>query len=227
MNRLALRQASRSALDDVQKPYLWADDELDRWGNNAAREVCIRARLLKDDALSQPGICSVDVAAGQALVKFDSSILAVRAGTYAGAGNRLWAVSSDDMDKLHPGWEATTDEQGPPCIMVMDLAQKTLRLWPTPNANFTLQLRVWRMPHGKELMQADSDTPVVALPDPESLVHWVCFEAYMKKDSETFDKDAAGDHLALFEKRFGPRPTFHDMMRWADTPPRVRRAVMF
>jgi hypothetical protein len=227
MNLAALRAASRDTLDDTAKPYLWDDEALDRWANNAVREVCLRARLLKDDALSNPGTCCVEVTAGQALVPFDPDILAVRSGAIARHGGKLHAVSSDDMDKIRRGWDATDAVTGPPCFMVMDLSQKRLRLYPAPDADVTLNLRVWRMPNKAERMLVDSHEPMVHLPDPESLVHWVAFEAYMQKDAETYDQDLAASHMALFEKRFGERPTFHDMMRWADTPPRVRHVVMF
>jgi len=74
---------------------------------------------------------------------------------------------------------------------------------------------------------ADSDEPVIALPDPEELCHWAAYECYMVKDAETLDAAAAATELALFEQRFGSRPSLHDMARWADSPPRVRHAHLF
>lgn len=210
-------------LDDAAKPYLWPDDELTRYLNNAVREAAIRARLLHDDADSRPVICriQIDPAAG-GRVRFHESILAIRSGSLEGAAHKLHAMASYDMDKREPGWDVGRDEHGTPHYIVMDLAQKTLLLWPRPDAPAVLRLRVWRIPHGTELMKCDGDTPALILPDPEELRHWAAHEAYLKKDPEAFNPNASNTHLAIFEQRFGARPSLHEMARWADAPPRVR-----
>lgn len=227
MNLGDLRAVVREMLDDQSEPYLWSDETLNRYLNNAVREACIRARLLKDDADSMPSLCQYPVTAGQPIIKLKREILVVRTGMLDGSCHKLWALTGESMDRHCPTWQSTTQQPGTPQYMVMDLAQKTLRLYPTADVSGLLRIRAWRMPLDKELMATDAAEPVIALPDPEEFKHWVAHEAYLKKDSETFDATRSSTHLALFEQRFGSRPTLHDMARWADSPARVRHAVTF
>jgi len=226
MNLSELRNATRTMVNDQAEPYRWPDEDIDRRLNNAVREACIRARLLKDDADSLPKLCSIDYTAGQKTVTYASEILVVRNGAIYCMVDKLWALSAESMDKVAPGWDSTL-QPSVPTYLVVDLSQKRLRLVPTPDTAGTLKLRVWRMPLDSELMVDDSDEPVIALPDPEELCHWAAYECYMVKDAETLDSAAAATELALFEQRFGSRPSLHDMARWADSPPRVRHAHLF
>lgn len=225
MNLGELRASLREMLGDDTPRYLWSNDTLDRFLNNAVREVCIRARLLKDDADSLPKLCLLNFDGGQTRIKHAPEILVVRSGTIDGQCHKLWALTAESLDRREPGWDAS-GETGTPRYVVMDLAQKTLRLFPTPDVAGVLRLRVWRVPLATELM-TEKKEPVVVLPDPEELRHWAAHEAYLVKDSETFDPSRSVEHLALFEQRFGSRPTLHEMARWADSPPRVRYARMF
>ena len=227
MKLAQLRDAARQMLSDEAEPYLWSNDTLDRFANNAVREACIRARLLKDDADSLPALCQLDVTAGEPLLHLRSQILVVRSGMLVGSTHKLCALTAESMDRYQPNWDADTQTASTPTVIIMDLAQKTLRLWPTPDAAGTLRLRVWRAPLPKELMTCDQPEPVIKLPDTEELKHWMGHEAYLMNNLETYNAQSAANHLALFEERFGARPSLHEMARWADSPPRVRYAHMF
>lgn len=226
-----LLAALREMLDDETKPYLWSDASLVRKLDNAVREACLRARLLKDDETSCPELCKLNVTAGDPIVRYAPEILVVRHGRLASCNRKLWAFTAESMDRFDPCWQdvATSTSTGTPRFMVMDLAQHTLRLNRVPDADDTLYLRAWRVPRECErLSLKDLDKePAVVLPDPEELCHWAAHEAYMNQDADTQDKQAASDHLALFTQRFGSRPSLHDMARWADSPPRLRLAVMY
>lgn len=227
MNLGELCAATRTMLDDLVEPYLWPTADIQRRLNNAVREACLRARLLRVNADTNPKRCMVSVAAGSKLIHFDPTILVVRGATVASAAQPLRLASTDDMDAMEPGWDAGRACSGNPRVAVMDIAQKTLQLWPTPAANITLRLRVWCVPAKHEQMHVRDDEPAVALPDAEELCHWAAHECYMVRDAETFDPQAAAEHLQVFTARFGERPSLHEMARWADTPPRVRLAHMF
>jgi hypothetical protein len=230
MNTAELLAALREKLDDETAPHLWPDKTLVRYLNNAVREACLRARLLKDDETSCAALCRLPVVVGQAYVKYPAEILVVRDGRLAsGSCEKLWALTAESMDRHRPGWQSTANSPSTPEVMVTDLAQKTLRLVPTPAVDDTLYLRVWRVPREQERLSLERKErePLIQIPDPEELCHWAAYEAYMKHDSDNEDKSAAADHLKLFESRFGQRPTLHEMARWADSPPRIRYAGMF
>lgn len=227
MNLGEMRKASRVLLNDEAEPPLYEDATLDRWWNNAVREACIRARLLKDDADTLPALCLLDVVAGESLIRLKPEVLVVRLGMLVGSFHKLWALTAESMDRYRPNWDSDTRQHATPQVIIMDLAQKSIRLWPTPEAAGILRLRVLRMPLKKELMTKLDDEPVIRIADIEELKHWVAHEAYLVKDAEVYNPGAAAQHLALFEQRFGVRPSLHQMARWADSPPRVRYATMF
>lgn len=222
-----LRAVVRDVLNDKVEPFLWSDDTLNRYLNNAVREACIRARLLKDDALTNPALCQISVAAGQPMVKLRPEILVPRSGQMSNCIEKLWAVTSESMDRREPAWDSTYASPGEPKFMVMDLARGWIRLYPTPVCAGTLNLRVWRRVLDKELMIKEDDEPVINIPDVEELKHWALYEAYLMKDGESPDEERADNHLQIFESRFGSRPSLHEMARWADSPPRIRHTTMF
>jgi hypothetical protein len=227
VNLVELRAATRTLINDQAPPYRWPDVDIDRRLNNAVREACIRARLVKDNADSRPDLCSIAYTAGQRTVAYAKEILVVRNGSIVGQCHKLWAVTADSMDLIWPEWDSTSMQPATPKFMVMDLSQKTIRLSPTPAIDGVLNLRVWRMPTANDLMTADESVPLIAIPDPEELCHWAAAECYQVKDSEVLDASAAANELSLFEQRFGPRPSLEEMARWADSPPRIRHAHMF
>ncbi len=222
-----LLSATRSTLDDTVQPYLWGDDELTRWMNNAVREVCIRGRMLKVDAVSDPKRCLLPLQAGVASISLDASILVPGSGMLTGQDKKLHAVTAASMDKINDAWDNGNQTPATPEYMIMDLAQKSIRLHPVPDVAYELRLRCWRVPVELEEMETSQDEPIIHLSNAEDLKHWACYEAYLKQGSETYDTAKAETQLAIFESRFGSRPTFHDMARWADSPPRVRRAHMY
>ncbi|MGH8117638.1 MAG: hypothetical protein ACREP0_05140 [Rhodanobacteraceae bacterium] len=157
MNTRELLAALREMLDDTTQPYLWPDESLVRRLNNAVREACLRARLLKDDETSCPNLCRLQVRAGDPYVRYAPQILVVRRGRLRGAHrNKLWALTAESMDRYRPDWQDWGATPAHPAFMVMDLTQKTLRLVPTPAADDTLYLRAWRMPRPQEQLSLRS-----------------------------------------------------------------------
>ncbi|MGC1549381.1 MAG: hypothetical protein WA777_12700 [Rhodanobacter sp.] len=231
-----LLQSLRQMLSDEVEPYQWSTLELTRYLNNAVREACLRARLMRTDADNEPSVCAYDVVAPatpptsmpqSGRIRLHASIIAIRSAAMLTAPYKLRLVSSDDMDRMEMGWDTVRLEIGQPRYLIVDLAQKVVQLWPLPMAADTLRLRLWRGPLDTELMREPGDKSIINQPDAEELKHWAAHEAYLKKDGENFDENRSNNHLALFEQRFGARPSLHEMRRWADTPPRERFARMF
>lgn len=210
--------ATREALDDTTPPFLYGDEELIRYLNNAVNEVAIRTRCLMDDSGAAARIATVP---DQARYDVAPEVLVVRAAHITGRKNPLIRTTAAQLDRLHPGWSHepdTTLTQRAPEYVLFDPQQRTLILYPAPREAGTLYLRVWRLPYETERMEAPDDEPAVVLPDPESLKHWALHEAYLKKDSELYDPQRAGQHEEIFERRFGTRPTAHDLLLWSTQP---------
>lgn len=215
--------AVREMLGDQAEPPRWSDETLTRYLNNAVREVCIRARLLKADAVSHPDLFVVTLVADTARYALDAKVLALQRAILVDATTPLELVTAHTMDRLVEGWDNGSPETGTPAYGVMDLEQKSLTLYPTPDAATTLRLRGWRLPLDTELMEVDDDEPVVLIPDEENLKHWVGYEALQHRDMEEADRARSDYHLTVFTSVFGGRPDFHEMARWADSPPTPAR----
>lgn len=208
--------ASRELIDDAAGFQHNTNEKLVRLANNAVREAALRTRTLQDD--SSPA-CSITLVVGQARYVLDPKILVVRAAFVPNRSEPLVLTKASVLDKCAPGWAHQAQQPGVPRYAIFDVAQKTITLHPPPNDVGTMRLRVWRLPFLAEEFHVDDiedgAEPVIVLPDPESLKHWIAFEIYNEKDSELYDVDRAKYHYGIFEEIFGPRPNNHDLELWS------------
>lgn len=214
MELSALLQVTRELLDDAGGFVHSSDDKLVRLLNNAVREAALRTRALQDDTSDA---CRVELVVGQARYTLDPKILVVRAAHVPNRKQPLVLTKASRLDCLVPGWSHQTQQNATPKYAVFDTEQKVMVLHPPPAEVGTMHLRVWRLPfESEEFEPADTDSePVLLLPDPESLKHWVGYEVYNEKDSELYDSDRAKYHYGIFEATFGKRPTNHELQLWS------------
>ena len=214
----------RVALDDTIEPYLYANEFLLGSLNSGYIEVALRTRCLQADT---GRACTVAVVAGTAAYALAPEILVVRAAHIDGQRDQLTRTTAAQLDKLEPGWcSSGYARQGRPEYIVFDAAQKMATLYPVPEEDTTLRLRVWRLPSEAEQIERLSDESPIQLPDPLVMKHWVLHEAYLVKDSELYDPERAATHLSQFEDRFGPRPTIQQLQLWSTSPAGRRMKVM-
>lgn len=229
MNLENLILLCRRDLDDIAQPYLYTDEELTGWLNQAVLEATIRARLLKDDAKTNPDLCKVPVVAGIADITLDPAIFVVRHAFIEGARDPLFRVTARNLDRLERGWDQRDPDEcaGDPKYLVMDVSQRLARLYPPPAEAGELHMRVWRKPMDSELLETPQDEPCIAISDHTDLKDWALRCAYLVKDSELYDDKRAAMHEGIFEARFGPRPDEHALQRWLDNPPSEPRGHFF
>ncbi len=215
-----LSTAFRARAFDTKAPYLWSDDEVAEFAEDAENEAAERARLIRDSMT--PAICQVAVVAGAASYMLDARILSVDrakldsqsvpltlSSTTAmdlgqGARPRDWRASNSNwVGGIGGGWEG---RQGTPTIAVLDAegAGWKLTLSPTPTQADTLRLQVFRLP--LEPLSSDTDNvPEIPARLHIRLVDWMMFRAYSKQDAEAADAATAAKHEAAFTAAFGPR----------------------
>jgi len=184
-------------LDDAKDPFLWSDDELTGYFNDAQDEACRRARLLVDS--STAAICSIAITANNALYALDPRVIFVRRAKVASRTKLLGFASYLDMDEHCAGWE---DRTGTIEAVITDFETGTLRTYRTPTADDTLKLTVVRT--ALEPMAAGED-PEIAPRFHRSLIEWACYRAYNKHDVDALDPKKAERALAEFEREFGPK----------------------
>ena len=191
----------RNELDDATQPYLWSDQELIEYFADGENEAARRARLLIDS--STAAICTITVIAGTAEYPLDSRVLFIRRALLD--GDKIHRASYRDLDANISKWQT---QQGVISHFVTDLNTNKLRVYPIPLVAGTLNMTVVRLPLAD--MNAPDDEPELKLHYQRSLRFWAMYRAYMKQDTETFNKGRAEDALALFEQEFGKKSSAQD-----------------
>lgn len=188
----------RQEADDRVQPYLWSDDELIEYANDAQDEACRRARLLVDSTTAE--ITEIAVTAGNGVVTLDPRVLFVRRARLTGY-RPLIRRNMQDMESDFWYWQDAA--RGLPQMFIPDVDTGKIILFPTPLADATLRLTVVRMPLAD--MNDGNDTPEILPRYHRSLRFWMLYRAYSKQDSQTRDEKKAADNLALFEQEFGKK----------------------
>lgn len=224
-NRREIRTQAREWLADTvahnDNEYLYSTRALNRFLNEAQREVAIRARQFVDSKTA--ALCTIAVVANQAEYSLDPLIIVARRIEFVssvGINNR-WALARtnyDTLDRREPQWRSATSQS--PHAVIQDLDERKLVIVPTPTATATLNLTVWRYPLDSEQMDADGESPATQIPEHQHLflAHWACYRAAMTRDAETGDPIGAIDHLGIFEATFGKRPTAAELRALAMDP---------
>lgn len=194
---------ARLELDDVEEDYLWTDPELISYANEAQEQACRRSRLIVDSSNTE--ICVIPVLANTSLYDLDERIIAIRDVTLDGRSKELSGNTVSELNECVSSWRIQTGE---PSAIVTDYETGKLKLFPIPEVDGVIRLRVVRMPLVK--LVALNDVPEIKPHYHMSIVHWIKHRAYLKKDADTLDKSASADALSLFELEFGkPKPAYN------------------
>lgn len=203
MQLLDLIKLFRSEVDDTAEPYLWSDDEAIEYANDAQNEACRRSRLIIDS--STAAICQIAVVANTATYALDPRVLFIRRARLTGL-LPLKRKNVQDMDNCNPSWEDASSTT--PTAFITDFETGKIRLYPTPNAAFTLNLMVVRTPLAE--MNDDRETPEINARYHRSLRFWMMYRAYGKQDTQANDPKKSIEALTLFEQEFGKKSSAID-----------------
>lgn len=201
MHREALRRRVRLLAQDTATPYLWQDEDIDDWLNEAQQEAAIRARLLRATPQSHPALCEFSLTAGESAVTVPDALYEISHQEWAEGSERrpLKLVSREWMDTTLPGWRAMPAAD--PDYLVQDRQQ--LEVVPPPIADGSVRIEGYRLP---EPMQADNDEPRIPLAHHIHLVQWALHVGYSLPDAETFNPGKSQAAEAEFTRYFGARP---------------------
>lgn len=215
-----LRSDVREYLDDTISPYLYADIRIRYWLNEAIKEACLRARLLRES--DHPTICRISLTEGTATYAYDPAVMVIQRAALIGEDAPILSLTRDwELDRIYPRWETET---GRPIAVAVDMKSRQLTFAPTPDADYTVGLQLWRVPTTDEELLNDTDEPVIPEHYHSDLHHWVLYRARSARDLETYLPEEAADHLAQFTHRFGERPSADHLERWQFERPISARA---
>lgn len=196
-----LLSESRGRLDDRAPPFLWSDPDLTGYINNAVEEAAIRARLIYDERT--PRVVEIGLRPGIAEYPLCAEVLRVDYAILASTGRPIRRVKDRDLHDWDCEWKNAT---GTP-IAFYERTDRgrgdSLRIYRIPQVADTVMLGLWRLPLCP--LKDPDDEPEIPRREHIKLIDWVLREAYMKRDADTYDKDKAERHEALFTASFGPR----------------------
>ncbi len=186
--------------EDKQVPYLFSDESVTQWLNEAVEEACVRSLLIKD--WSTADVCSVSVTAGASTYALHDSIINIYRAEFTPTGEtdgvELWQTDEYELDNIRPGWRKLSET--PRDYIHHDTS---LRLGCLPETDGVLSLEVNRLPLAP--MVSDMDQPEIAQIHHRHLVHWALHRAFSIPDTETIDANRASAADAVFTKMFGLR----------------------
>lgn len=201
MNLAELISDYRASSNDTTTPYLWSDDQVIPWLNEAVDEACIRGRLIQES--DNPTICQIAVVAGTSSYALHPSLYELEYVAFKRTGdlarNKLGVTSIEELDAYLPEWRELTDE--PAHVIQKD---KSIRIVPTPVEAGTLYLEGYRLPLAH--MAINTDTPEIYHAHHKHLVHWALYRGFSVPDADAFDPARAEQALARFTQYFGIRP---------------------
>lgn len=216
--------AVRDILDDHVVPTLVSDDVLVGHLNDAVSEACIRTRVIQD---STSKVCAVAVKAGVATYRVDPCVFAIRRARLDGQCDPMDLRDVSQLDCEYAGWDdPTIATRNTPRAACFDYGTGNVTFVPTPLADGTVRLLVWRAPTENERLDAADASGEPSIPQHmhRELKHWAAAMVYTGTDAELRDPAKAGEQLGLFEAAYGEKPTLHDIRLWSTNKRRRVRA---
>jgi len=187
MNLIELRSFIRERLDDEVEPYQWSDTFINAAINRAEREASERALLLTSEK-------TIDVVAGEAHYSLPASTIIVKDMLINGI--QVEKVSLIELDSHVNKWQELT---GTPKYYLQ--SNNNIQLVGVPDEDITINLSVINRPETKLIN--DVDIPEIPEEYHESLLFYVLYEAYSRRDEDLFDPNAAQFNLSQFTEEFG------------------------
>ena len=188
------------AMDKAQ-PYLFADEDVIDWLNDAQRQACIRGRLLREDA--NPAVCEIALTPGQRTYPLHKSVYEIiNARIVPGNGDRartVFLASREWMDENMPDWR---DEQGQAEFAIQD--DTSIRVGGVITTGDKLAIECYRTP--LKVLANDVDKPEIHEAHHEHLIQWALHKAFSVVDAETFDAQRSERAENEFTRYFGTLP---------------------
>lgn len=187
------------AMDKAQ-PYLFADEDVIDWLNDAQRQACIRGRLLREDA--NPAVCEIALTPGQRTYPLHKSVYEIinaRIVPVSGRSRPVFLASREWMDENMPDWR---DEQGQAEFAIQD--DTSIRVVGVITTGDKLVIECYRTP--LKVLANDVDKPEIHEAHHEHLIQWALHKAFSVVDADTFDPQRSDRSEAAFTNYFGRMP---------------------
>ena len=197
----------RVLAQDTEQPFLWSDEAVIEWLNDAQAQACVRGRLIRED--ENPAVCQIALTPGQHTYPLHASVYELINLRIKGSGaesSRSMAIKSREwLDANVRDWR---DMDRPSQWLIQD--DTTLRVVGAIQAGDVLHLECYRLPL-KQLAN-DMDKPEIHAAHHVHLIQWALHKAFSVPDADGFDAARSAAAEAEFTAYFGPMPD-SDMRR--------------
>lgn len=181
----------RRDLQDEIEPYLWQDEELLAYLDQAQVEFCRETGGIAD---ARSAFLHVPVPAGGEWVDIDPRILKVRSAEFHetdGHRYKLELMNAEDVEG-----HRCPHSLGVPLGLVLGESEDAARITYIPMQAGELRLVVYRLP--LEPITTRDTAPEIALEHRPTLLYYAKYLSFSKTDAESFDKDSAAANLNMF-----------------------------
>jgi hypothetical protein len=201
MDSTGLYEAFRSDVVDEVRPYLWTDDEVWRYANDAYH-MFVRLTGGIPDFLSDA--TAIPIVTGEAVAALHPSILRIMSASRRSDLNTVNVINEADVGKLRSMDYGQVkrllldNNQGEVRYMVVGMQKNTVRWVQVPKVDDYVDMYVYRLP--LSTITGDGQK----LDDVEEIHHihlldWMKYLAYKKQDAETFNPQASAAGKQNFE----------------------------
>lgn len=192
MNTSDLYELFRSEMSDIAEPYLWSDESVFHYADEAQNTFCRKTDGIAD--ASTPAVVQLQVEPGTEWLAAHPSILRIRTATRVDTGRPVEVLNYEELASR--GWRFD-GRTGRLCALIIGLENSRTRLYPVPNETVRVDLTVFRLPLRPITDMGDEPLEIPAQHH-RSLLLWMKHLAYTKQDAETYDRMKAGE----FEQQF-------------------------
>lgn len=190
----------RRDMEDTVEPYLWSDDEITEYLDEAQDEFCQEVDVLNHEI-------SISYTASVPWVDIPSYVTRLRDVEDASTGRTIFLYNHEEWPEViktddYGTWIVASDwkqKTGTPEALITDTESGQARVYPIPTADGTFTATVYRRP-----LEPLADTEEFEVTDRQHqrcMLYKARSLGYLKHDTETFDAAKAGEFEGMFNDK--------------------------
>lgn len=196
MNLGEIRARFRQRVDDLQPPYLWGQEEVDAYANEAVAEAAERAFLIFEAI--DPRVSRIMVRPEQYAYDLHPAIVRIDRVSNIDSQVILAPTEVAELSSLN----MRGDLSGDPAHYAAQGGK--IMFYPMPATQPAhIHIAAYRVP--MDPMAHEQDEPEIEARLHERLIDWMAYRAYSKRDADAYDARRAQNALMTFAANFGIR----------------------
>ena len=189
----------RTETADIEVPYLWTEDEVVTYLNDA---YFMLVRFMGGVADSASAPCTVAVPANATTIPIDPSFIRITRAFRVSDGVEISVIEDNDTPLVRDSSGKLTllrvgSTTGPIQFIVVGADALTARIHPIPAAPDSIAMHVRRLPSA-QLVAGTNAMPDIRTEHHLHLLKWMKAMAYRKQDTETLGPAKAAENENLF-----------------------------